>query len=79
MFGLESLKKLLIEKWVGRLITIAVAGLGGVLVGLGVETAVVNSWTAATQDLLSALVPIIIAIILDQLQHKVALNAPPPK
>ena len=73
------LKNILIEKWLGRLLTVALASLGGVLASLGVEQAIVTGWIDATSQLVGALLPILIAIILDQLQHKVALKTLPPK
>jgi hypothetical protein len=76
---MDWLKKLLVEKWIGRLLATALAGLSGILVSLGVEEAVVTGWVNATNQLLVAVVPIIISLILDHLQHKIALRTPPPK
>ena len=72
------LKKILVEKWIGRLIAIGLAAAGGFLVANGVEQSVVESWVTATQNLLTDALPILIAIILDQIQHRVALHTPPP-
>jgi hypothetical protein len=82
MVGGESmmdwLKKILIGKYVGRLATVGLGALGGFLVAKGLDKAVVDNWIQATQQLGSDAIPIIIALVLDQLQHKAALATPPP-
>ena len=72
------LKKILIEKWLGRLLTLGVAALGGVFVGMGVDQGISATWVSATTDLVSALLPIVIAIVMQWIQHRVALAKMPP-
>lgn len=73
---MDWLKKILVEKWLGRLLTVALASLGGVLGSLGVEQAVIDGWINASNQLLVSVLPIIIALVLQWVQHKVALDTP---
>ena len=76
---MDWLKKLLVGKLAGRLITVALASLGGFLIANGISDATVNNWIEATTKLLGEGLPILVAIVLDHLQHKKALDATPPK
>jgi hypothetical protein len=75
---MELLKKLMIEKWVGRVLALALAALGGFLVKQGLDQAVVTDWINATSALVIAALPIVIGLILNWVQHQTALFTLPP-
>ena len=75
---MEWLKKILIEKWLGRLIVVGLAALGGYLIKVGFPADAVNNWIEATKAVVEAGIPILIAWLLGTLRYKVALNKLPP-
>lgn len=75
---MEWLKKILIEKWIGRAVAMLLAMASGFLVKQGIDQAVVAGWVSATTELISAALPVIIAMVLGWLRHKTALETPVP-
>lgn len=73
------LKKMLLEKWVGRLIVLALAAVSGWLAKLNVDEATIATWVEATRALLEVLLPILVAWIFGSARLKLALNTPPPE
>jgi protein-S-isoprenylcysteine O-methyltransferase Ste14 len=75
----EWLKKMLLEKWLGRAIVVGVAWIGGYLAqNFELPPNVVGNWVAATQALLEILLPILIAWALGTLRFNKALATIPP-
>lgn len=71
------LQKQLVEKWLGRLVTIALAALAGWL-SKYLPADLVAHWADHTAEILMTALPLIIAAILDWIQHRVALKTMPP-
>lgn len=75
---MEWLKKILIEKWLGRALAMLLAMISGALVQNGIDQAIVTGWVNATMELLTAAIPVVVAMILGWLRHKTALETVPP-
>lgn len=74
---LDRLKKLVLEKWIGRLIVLALAAASGWLIKQGFDAQAVATWIEATRALLEAAIPLVIAWILSLVRYKIALNKLP--
>lgn len=75
---MEWLKTLLIEKWAGRAVAMLLAMASGFLVKQGIDQATVTSWVSATAELVTAALPVAVAMVLGWLRHKTALETPVP-
>lgn len=69
------LKKLVLEKWLGRAILVAAAAASGYMVNkLGLPADSVANWVDASKELLAAALPLLVAWLLGMARQKVALD-----
>lgn len=67
-------RKLLSFAPLARIFRYVVGAIGAFLISIGVDVELVNAWVSSTVDLLLALAPIVVAIILDWLAKQQANN-----
>lgn len=71
----DWLKKLVLEKWLGRAILVAAASASGYMVNeLGLPADPVVHWIDASKELLNVALPLAVAWLLGMARQKVALD-----
>jgi len=77
---IKWIQKLFLGSWLGRIVTLGLAAASGWLINqLGAPADLVADWVAASQKLIEAILPLLIAWLLGSARFNFALKQEPPK